>query len=82
MVTLSNIKFNRKHYPTRVIELDGFGSVLISTSALNDKLLTTSGAYSSKVAQYIDEKIFYFVDDDEITLCEDRISSLILSQVL
>ena len=82
MLIFSNIQYKKELYLIRKIELDEFGTVLISTSTLNDRLLTTNGAYSSKAAQFIDEKIFYFVDDDKMYLCEDKLKSLILGEIL
>lgn len=81
MLTQNNILFKKELYPFRQIELEEFGVVLISISSLNDKLLTTSGNYSSRAAQYLDEKIFYFVDDDKITLSAAKLKQLILSEV-
>ena len=79
---LHNIKYKKQLYPIRKIELDEFGGVWISTSTLNDGLLTASGNYCSRAAQYVDEKIFYFVDDDKINLPEDELKPLILGEIL
>lgn len=79
---LDNIQYKKQLYPIRQIELPVFGSVLVSTSTLNDRLLTARGNYRSRAAQYIDEEIFYFVDEDKINLPEDELTPLVLGEIL
>ncbi|CAM3900255.1 hypothetical protein FLBR109950_07415 [Flavobacterium branchiophilum] len=61
----------------REIELLNGESVLISTNSLNELLLDKNGKYVSQEANYIDEKIFFFVEDDEIEFTNDRLINLI-----
>lgn len=56
---------NGKKYPAREVEYWG-ETMTISTEALDDALFDERGQYASKTAQYIDEKIFFFVCNDDI----------------
>lgn len=75
MITFQNINFK-----TRSILLPEFGDVLISTSSLNEKLLNGS-SYVSKEALKVDEQIFYFVEENEISLPNQKLTEIILNQV-
>jgi hypothetical protein len=59
--------------------LPEFGKVIISTTSLN-QLLLNQGAYVSDEAIFIDEQIFYFVEENEIGISEKKLSDLIIRQ--
>lgn len=75
------ITFQKTNYRTREIELPEFGNVLISTNALNVKLLSKNGSYISEEASRIDEQIFYFVEEGEIDLLDTELRELLINQV-
>ncbi|HKC69704.1 MAG TPA: hypothetical protein VKG26_15810 [Bacteroidia bacterium] len=75
------IYFLNTNYKTREITSSVFGTVLISTQSLNNNLLNSDGSYISDEALNLDEKIFYFVEDDEIELSEDKLNEIINNQV-
>jgi hypothetical protein len=69
---MENIEFQNKIFKVREIELPEFGNVIISTNSLNEILLN-SGIYSSEEARSVDEKIFFFVEDNEIELTDEEL---------
>ncbi len=75
------ITFQNTSYKTREIELLEFGNVLISTDALNNKLLDENGSYISEQALRIDEQIFYFVEEGEIDLLDTELRKLLINQI-
>ncbi|UYF71867.1 MULTISPECIES: hypothetical protein [Acinetobacter] len=79
---MEEITFRNVGYQTRLIELPILGNVLISTTALNEALMTGDGGYVSIEASQIDEKIYYFVEDVEIKLPDSELSNLILKQII
>lgn len=77
---MEQIKFNNELFPFREVEFD-FGKRLISTENLNEKILDNNGNYSSEEARYIDESIFFFVDNISINLEEKTLISKIISEL-
>lgn len=77
---METIKFNENYYPTMLIKMP-FGLRKISTEALNEKLMNFDGSYVSEKARIIDEEIFYFVPEESITLANDEMVNLILSEL-
>ncbi len=75
------ITFQNTIYKIREIELAEFGNVLISTEALNVKLLNENGSYVSEEAIRIDEQIFYFVEEDEIELLDTELKEVLINQI-
>lgn len=75
------ITFKNRSYKTREIYLPKFGNVLISTDKLNAKLLDENGSYVSKQALLIDEKIFYFVEEEEIELIDKDFKKILINQI-
>lgn len=75
------INFQNKHFLVREIELSEIGNVLISTNSLNKLLLNQYGSYISDEAISIDEKIFYFVDDNEIEFPDFKLINLIVKEL-
>ena len=79
---MEEITFRNVGYQTRLIELPILGNVLISTTALNEALMTGDGGYVSIEASQIDEKMYYFVEDVEIQLPDSALSNLLLKQII
>lgn len=65
---MDTISFNKKEYPVRAIDMPNYGSVLISTEALNASLMNEDGSYKNKEANYVDEQIFFFVEESDLKL--------------
>jgi hypothetical protein len=78
---MNNIKFQNQSFKVRELDLPEFGNVLISTCTLNNKLMNENGLYVSKKALDIDEQLFYFVEDNEISLQNQKLTELIINQL-
>lgn len=74
------IKFEGKEYPVLLLNFP-FGERQISTEKLNDSLMNVDGSYVSENARIIDEEIFYFIADENISLKNDKLVELILSEI-
>jgi hypothetical protein len=75
------IEFQKKQYRIREIKLPKVGKVLISTTSLNEALLK-KGSYVSDNAVIIDEQIYYFVNEREITLSDKKLINLVKKELL
>ncbi len=78
---MKTIKFQNIDYIVKEIELSEIGIVLISTNSLNKLLLDVNGSYVSDEAISVDEKIFYFVDENEIELSDGKLIDLISKEI-
>jgi len=74
------INYKNYKYPYRIIMFEN-NDMIISTIALEQALLTKDYVYVDSLAEYIDECIFFFVDDDEIYK-DDNFILNILSRVV
>ena len=74
------IKFNGNEYPLVIVNLP-FGKSKISSIELNEALMNSDGGYISDEARLIDEKIFYFVEDEVLCFRENEIITKILSEI-
>ena len=66
-------------FPLREIEFD-FGFRLISVVELNN-IIMDDGRYTSEEARLVDEKIFYYVDNESIYLDEMILHDKIISEI-
>ena len=74
------IKFEGKEYPTLLLNFP-IGERQISTEKLNDSLMNFDGSYVSENARIIDEGIFYFVAAENISIKNNKLVELILSEI-
>lgn len=58
------IRFEGKSYPAKWIDVDGFGERYISVESL-EKALIDEDTFVSKDAQWLDERIFFYVPDED-----------------
>ena len=78
---METIIFAGEEFSSRYLDLPEFGNVLISVSPLNNALIDTNGAYTSKEAYAVDEGICYFVEPDDIWLEEKQLVELLISEL-
>ena len=71
------IKFNGREYPTKLLNIPGFGEKLVSIEGLEKTLFDAEGFYVSDEARVIDEKIFFYVPDNIINSNEKSLVELI-----
>ncbi|MCR5861017.1 hypothetical protein LRS05_02145 [Flavobacterium sp. J372] len=74
------IDFQNIFYPARVVELPNDGEVLISVTSLNDVLLKDDDHVFDE-ARYVDDQIFYFVEDSQINLDDEELITLLTKEV-
>ena len=79
---MDRITFQNQEFKTREIELPKFGQVLLSTISLNQLLMKKNGGYTSDLAETLDEKIFFYVEDSEIDLSETELINVINSEII
>jgi hypothetical protein len=72
-----NISFKGKTYPARRINLGVYGVVDVSIASLEIALLNEDGSVKDGEAERIDDGIFFYVEDDEITLPLDELKRTI-----
>lgn len=78
---MNTIKFQNNEYKVREIELPEIGNILISITSLNQLLLNDNGRYVTDEAIFVDESIYYFVNENEIELSDDELINLISIEV-
>ena len=78
---MDTINFQNKEFKLRELELPEIGNVLIATNSLNESLLNEYGSYVCDEAIIVDEKIFYFVNDNEIRLSDKELMNLINEEI-
>ncbi len=79
---MEEITFQNIDYHIREIVLADVGRVLISTTALNEALMSGDGGYTSIEASNIDEEIYFFVEKYEIVLSDSELSNLVMMQTV
>lgn len=74
------INFQNKKFPLRELEIYNSNSVFISTTELNNLLMTVNGCYVSNEAELIDENIYYYVEPHQISLSDKKLQKLIVKE--
>lgn len=73
-----NIEFKNQIFKVRELDMPEFGNVLISTTTLCDLLIDGNGNYLSEEAISVDEKLFFFVEENEINSDESELIETIM----
>lgn len=75
-------EFAGKVYPSRSLKLGReWGDVVVSVQSLNAMLINEKGQYPSAAAERLDEKIFFFVDDEDIDKPTKHLVKKVLKEV-
>jgi hypothetical protein len=74
----AKVDFNGTEYPLRHLDYfsqisDETFSICVSTLALNDALVSFNGGYASKKAQALDEAIFFYINEEEMSLPDNAL---------
>jgi hypothetical protein len=74
----ARVDFNGTEYPLRHLNYfspitDEILSICVSTLALNDALISFNGEYASPKAQVMDEAIFFYIDEEEMSLPDNAL---------
>lgn len=86
IISDNHIDFNGKIYPCRWVTAPLFKDdyqkcYLIATESLERALLQDGDIPISMHAEMIDNQIFFYVSDDEITLNEDILKDILIKKV-
>lgn len=77
------VNYKGKQFPTRTIWCDDYNcNVMFSVDTLNDILIDRNGVWVNSIAEYIDNKIIYYVREDEIVQSDQYLSSLLKTILL
>ncbi len=71
------IIFENRNYRIRPVEISEVGTRIIASKALEKALFSKEGQYKSEVARYIDEQIYFFVENSELRLKESELTKYI-----
>ena len=70
-------------YPFRLVWFDEYNAeVMISTVILSNQLFSSEGMLSDTLAEYIDNKIIYYVDEGEIIESDNYLQQLLKTNIL
>ena len=70
-------------YPFRLVWFDEYNAeVMISTVILSNQLFSSKGMWSDTLAEYIDNKIIYYVDENEITQSDNYLRQILQTNIL
>ena len=67
-----------RQYPARIVMIPGYGERVISVQSLHDNLIDEGGSPVDEEAESIDNGVFFYVDDDNITLGDADLARLVM----
>ena len=77
------IRYKGEDYPFRLVWFDEYNAeVMISTVILSNQLFSSKGTWSDTLAEYIDNKIIYYVDEGEIIESDNYLQQLLKTNIL
>ena len=65
-----SVKFGNRNYRIREVELEVTQNRIIASTALNKRLVTEDGRYTSDEARQLDELIYFFVAPGKLKLSD------------
>lgn len=74
------ITFNGKTFGGRVVNIKGYGERLIAGLELQKELIKDD-EYVSNVARYIDEEIFYYVEDKALNFGDKQLAEKVRKEM-
>ena len=79
----NTIEYKGVDYPFRLVWFDEYNvEVMISTVILSNQLFSSEGTWSDSLAEYIDNKIIYYVDENEITQSDNYLRQILQTNIL
>ena len=75
------ITYNGCNYCAREMHIPSYGTVLISNSTLRNLLIDDDCKYRTEQAKWIDETIFFYVEDNEFNWDTKSLTKLILTNL-
>lgn len=74
----STLYYEGRQYPARIVMIPGHGERVISVQSLRDKLIDWGGSPVDEEAESVDNGVFFYVDDDDITLGDADLARLVM----
>jgi len=74
---MNSVQFGNRNYRIREVEIEDAGIRIIASTALNKRLVTEKGSYTSEEARYIDEQIYFFVTPGKLKLSNQALSNYV-----
>jgi hypothetical protein len=79
---MMEVYFQNERFLLKQIWLPSDGWVFVASESLNQKLLTSNADYVSEEARLLDEKIFFFVEDNKLLLDDKSLALQILNDLM
>lgn len=76
------VEYNGKRYPTRDVNVPGYGLRTVSVESLEEALGGEDGSFSDPEAERVDNFIFFYVDDSKIGLPADMLVEEIRKEII
>jgi len=76
------VEWRGKRYPTRDVNIPGYGLRTVSVESLELALADGSGDISDPEAQKVDDRVFFYVDDSKIMLPADMLAEEIRKEII
>lgn len=72
------VNYNGQRYPFRYVWNDEYNQeILVSVLSLNHEVFEKNGNWPDTIAQYIDEKIAFYIEDSEITKSDEYLQMVL-----
>lgn len=79
----NTIRYKGREYPFREVWLDEYASVvLVSIVNLSADLLDSNDRWNDALAEYIDNKIIYYLEVDEINESDNYLQNILIKNIL
>ena len=75
------IRYEGVDYPARELRVGDWGHVIVSVMSLNNKLVDVNGCPVNDEAEEVDDGIFFYVEDNEIALPDEKIEEIVLENI-
>ena len=77
------ISYKGREYPFREVFFDEYDSeVIVSTVKLSSVMFDSEGIWSDSLAEYIDNKIIFYVDENEIKESDNYLQHILKTNIL
>lgn len=77
------ISYKGRKYPFREVFFDEYDSeVIVSTVKLSSVMFDSEGIWSDSLAEYIDNKIIFYVDENEIKESDNYLQHILKTNIL
>lgn len=79
----NTIEYKGVDYPFRLVWFDEYNAeMMISTVNLNNELFSSKGMWSDSTAEHIDNKIIFYVDENEIKESDNYLQHILKTNIL